>query len=68
MTTTTTNETQVRELDRRTSDGIEVRLLWNSQTDRVSVTVRDQRSGEGFELEVDSTDALAAFNHPYTYA
>jgi hypothetical protein len=65
---TTTHEFEVRELARRTSDGIEVRLLWNSQTDRVSVTVQDERSGESFELEVDSADALAAYRHPYTYA
>jgi hypothetical protein len=67
MTTTTTN-IPIRELDRRTGDGIEVRLLWNSRTDRVSVAVADERSGETFELAVDSSDALAAFHHPYTYA
>jgi hypothetical protein len=65
---TTTTEIGVHELARRTNDGIEVRLLWNSQTDRVSVTVQDERSGEGFELQVDSTDALEAFHHPYVYA
>jgi len=65
---TTTHMLEVHELARRKSDGIDVRLLWNSQTDRVSVTVRDERSGETFELEVDSSDALAAFNHPFAYA
>jgi hypothetical protein len=65
---TTTHKLEVHELAHRKSDGIDVRLLWNSQTDRVSVTVQDERSGERFELEVDSTDALAAFNHPYAYA
>jgi len=65
---TTTPEIQVRELDRRTSEGIDVRLLWNSHTDRVSIAVQDERSGESFELEIDSTDALAAFHHPYLYA
>jgi len=64
----TTHKIEVHELAHRKSDGIEVRLLWNSQTDRVSVTVRDERSGEGFELDVDSPDALAAFHHPYAYA
>jgi hypothetical protein len=65
---TTTHKTEVHELASRKSDGIDVRLLWNSQTDRVSVTVQDERSGETFELQVESTDALAAFNHPYAYA
>jgi hypothetical protein len=65
---TATNEIEVHELARRKSDGIDVRLLWNSQTDRVSVTVQDERSGEGFELQVDPTDAMLAFNHPFAYA
>jgi len=65
---TTADKIEVHELARRRSDGIDVRLLWNSQTDRVSVTVHDERSGERFELDVESTDALAAFNHPYAYA
>lgn len=64
----TTPETEIRELDRRKSDGIEVRLLWNSHTDCVSVAVEDERSGASFELEIDPADALAAFHHPYAYA
>ena len=63
----TTPEIEIRELDRRRSDGIEVRLLWNAQDNRVSVAVADERSGESFELEVDRTEALAAFHHPYAY-
>jgi hypothetical protein len=66
--TTTTPDIPIRELDHRTGDGIEVSLFWNSRTDRVSVAVADERSGESFELEVDSSDALAAFHHPYAYA
>jgi hypothetical protein len=64
----TTDRIEVHEIAHRRSDGIEVRLLWNSQTDRVSVTVLDERSGEAFELQVDSADALAAFDHPYVYS
>ena len=64
----TTPEAEVRELDRRTNDGIDVRLLWNSHTNRVSVAVKDDRSGESFELEIDSVDALAAFHHPFAHA
>jgi hypothetical protein len=57
-------EPAVRQLDRRNNDGIDVRLLWNPQTNRVSVAVEDGRAGESFELEVDAADALAAFRHP----
>jgi hypothetical protein len=64
----TTAELAVRELDRRTNDGIDVRLLWSPQTNRVSVAVEDGRAGEYFELEVDAADALAAFRHSYAYA
>jgi hypothetical protein len=45
-----------------------LKLLWNSRTNRVTVAVEDERSGESFELEVDSADALAAFHHPYAHA
>ena len=64
----TTHTSAVRELDRRTNDGIDVALLWNSLTDGVSVTVNDARSGEVFELQVAPSDALLAFHHPYVYA
>ena len=64
----TTVSPVVRELDRRTNDGFDVRLLWTPQTDRVSVTVEHQRHGDFFTLEVDPSDALEAFNHPFAYA
>jgi hypothetical protein len=64
----TTPENPIRELDRRTGDGIDVRLLWNSVTDRVLVAVADERSGDSFELRVTGADALDAFHHPYAYA
>lgn len=63
-----TPESPVRELDRRMSDGIEVTLLWNSHTGRVSVAVEGARRDEWFEFEVDQSKALAAFLHPYAYA
>jgi hypothetical protein len=62
-----TLEPTIRELDHRYGDGIDVRLLWDSRTDRVSVAVEDQRSGEAFVLEVPGTDAREAFAHPYAY-
>jgi hypothetical protein len=60
--------TQRRELAHRTSDGIDVYLFWNQPSSRVTVSVFDERTKEGFELEVDSRDALDAFNHPFAYA
>ncbi len=39
-----------RELDRRTTSGIDVRLIWNSDTDEVTVAVHDTLTGELFEL------------------
>lgn len=62
----TTDET--RELDHRTSDGIDARLLWHPHTDQVSVAVHDSRHGESFELQVDGAQALDAFHRPYAYA
>jgi hypothetical protein len=64
----TTTDTYLRELDHRQSDGIDVRLLWNSATNRVSVSVHDTKLGESFELDVDGAEALDAFHHPYAYA
>ena len=63
----TTSESTIRELDARTGGGIHVRLLWNSQTNRVSVQVEDMPHEESLEFEVDSADALGAFHDPYAY-
>ena len=65
----TTPDLAIHELDQRSNDGIDVSLRWNSLTNRVSVAVEDQRTGEFFELPVvDPQDALIAFHHPYAYA
>jgi hypothetical protein len=69
INTRTTPDPAIHELHQRVNDGIDVRLLWNSLTNRVAVTVADQRTGEFFELDVvDPADALIAFYHPYAYA
>ncbi len=58
-----------RELDRRTADGIEVRLLWSQNDGRVTVAVTDTKNGEAFELPVREGElALKVFHHPYAYA
>jgi hypothetical protein len=68
MTGTTAHDV-TRELDFRATDGLEVALLWRPRDDRVSVTVRDAKTGDFFELAVaDKRDALAAFRHPYAFA
>lgn len=68
-TVSTAADPTIHELDQRINDGVDVRLLWNSRTDRVSVAVEDHRTGEFFEVPIaDPTDALIAFRHPYAYA
>ena len=58
----------IHELDHRSNDGIDVRLLWDSGTDQVSIAVADGRSGASFAFEVAPADAVDAFHHPYAYA
>jgi hypothetical protein len=57
------------ELDSRTTDGIDVRLLWHPAENRVTVTAFDVRSGEVLEVAVrDHERALDVFHHPFAYA
>jgi hypothetical protein len=57
------------ELDHRTSDGIDVRLLWDRDSGRVYVSVDDSRTGSAFEVEVGENDSpLEVFRHPYAHA
>jgi hypothetical protein len=57
------------ELDHRTNDGIDVRLLWERESGRVFVTVDDARAGVAFTVEVSADDSpLEVFRHPYAYA
>jgi hypothetical protein len=58
-----------RELDSRSADGIHVQLLWHPLDGHVSVAVRDSKTGEEFELEVQhGQEALAVYHHPFAYA
>lgn len=64
MTSTTT-----RELAHRRNDGLDIRLLWESESDQVIVSLHDSKTGEGFELEVGPDErALDVFHHPFAYA
>ena len=65
---TATAFTERRELACRTSDGIEVTLLWSKPSNQITVAVLDTRSGGALEFDVAGSAALDAFNHPYAYA
>lgn len=53
----------------RKNAGIRVTLLWEGDTDAVAVLVRDEGTGDQFELSVEpGADALDTFEHPYPYA
>ena len=58
----------IRELDRRHNDGIDVRLLWSERDDRVLLAVSDSKTGDAFSIEIEPSEALEAFQHPYSYA
>lgn len=57
-----------RELAYRESGGVDVALLWDTDTSDVTVRVSDRWSGDSFSLEVEAASALDAFYHPYAYA
>jgi hypothetical protein len=59
---------RTQELDFRSTDGLEVTLLWQPETNQVSVTVFDAKTGDDFDLDVEPADAMDAFHHPYAYA
>jgi hypothetical protein len=59
---------KTQELDYRSTDGLEVTLLWQPETKAVAVKVYDAKTGDDFNLDVDPTDAMDAFHHPYAYA
>jgi hypothetical protein len=58
---------QLRELAHRRADGMDIRLLWNTTDDRISVEVHDHRYDQTFEVPVPSGHALDAFHHPFAY-
>ena len=57
-----------RELAHRNNDGFDVTLFWSKASNRVTISVFHARCATALEFEVDGTDALDAFNHPYAYA
>jgi hypothetical protein len=57
-----------RELAQRLSGQAEVLLLWEPESERVELSVRDLTTGTGFQIEVAPASAMDAFHHPYAYA
>ena len=59
---------ELRELDHRNHDGFDVRLLWDAASGQVSIALVDERSGGSLTFEIEPTDAVDAFQHPFVYA
>ena len=57
-----------RELDYRSTDGLEVTLLWEPEANGITVKVYDAQTGDDFDIDVDPAEAMDAFHHPYAYA
>ncbi len=56
------------ELAQRSSNGIDVALLWSRLTNRLFVAVADDRTGDRFTVDAPADRALDVFNHPFAYA
>lgn len=67
MTELTTHTGQ--ELAHRSSDGIDVTLLWVQEggEDKAVVCVCDRREGAYFEIPAESYLALDIYYHPFAY-
>jgi hypothetical protein len=59
----------IRELDRRVSDGIDIRLCWSPQDGEVFVALADHKTGDAFEVAVRRGEsALEVFDDPHAFA
>jgi hypothetical protein len=70
FTTTTGSKggNTMTELAHRSSNGIDVALLWSKTTGRLLVAVADERDGTSFTVDAPREKALDVFNHPFAYA
>ena len=57
----------LRELAQRVSGADEILLLWDPESQRVELSIRDVASGAGLHVEVEPARAMDAFYHPYAY-
>jgi hypothetical protein len=60
--------THWRELARRTGDGVDVALLWNSSANRVKVAVSDGQLCHHVDFDIAGATALSAFHQPFAQA
>ena len=58
----------LKELDCRSGDRIEGSLLWSPESGQLAVVVIDEVAGEEFAMEVEPSEALDVFRHPFAYA
>jgi hypothetical protein len=56
------------ELAHRTSNGLDVSLLWSPHTGRLLVAVTDLRTDVSFAVDAPSHRALDVYHHPFAYA
>jgi hypothetical protein len=56
-----------RELAHRSTDGLEVTLLWDPVDDDLTVRVEDRRSGDVYQVPVGNASPLEVFEHPFGY-
>ena len=56
-----------RKLAYRSTNGIDVFLIWYRADDSLAVVVIDE-SADSFELAVTAQEAIDVFEHPYAYA
>jgi hypothetical protein len=66
--TTTDSPTTLRELDARTNDGLDIRLLWRAHDDVVLLQVDDAELQLRLVVPVPPDDAMFAFHHPFAFA
>src|SRR4051812_50003954 len=57
----------MRELAARDNDGIQGRLLWETERDELILVINDTRTEEFFEVPVQRDRGLDAFHHPFAY-
>jgi len=67
---TSVTRTTRTELDHRSSDSVDVTLVWvtGEGIDQTLVCVRDKRDGAYFEIATEPYLALDVFHHPFAYA
>jgi hypothetical protein len=61
-------EQPARELCQRSSDGIDVRLVWYPSTETLAVLVDDPSRFEILEVPVGENDPMDVYEHPFYHA